>query len=95
MDPLDRNTARASRSARPWRRLAAALVIGLVLLGSAPAQAVNVEDHQGYNSEYLFSFTRGVVDSTMATPVKSALFLITIPVDIVLLPVTALVGIFA
>lgn len=52
------------------------------------------EEPRRYNSDYMFGMTRGVADSTMHAAVKGPLFLLTVPLDFVLLPVTAIAGIF-
>jgi hypothetical protein len=69
-------------------------VIALAIFAAAPALAVDVEDRSGYNTEYLFGFTRAVVDSTIASPLKPVLFLFTVPTDIALLPIAAIGGLF-
>ena len=52
------------------------------------------EQRRSYNTEYLFAMTRGVADSTLITPLKPAVFLLTIPLDIVCLPGAAIAGFF-
>ena len=47
-----------------------------------------------YTTEYYFAMTRGLANSTLITPFKVPLFLVTIPVDIVLLPAAAIAGFF-
>ena len=47
-----------------------------------------------YNSSYLFGMTRGVANSTLVPAFKAPLFLLTVPLDIVLLPFTAIGGMF-
>jgi hypothetical protein len=47
-----------------------------------------------YNDAYLFGMTRGVANSTLVPGVKAPLFLLTVPLDIVLLPFTAIAGCF-
>ena len=48
----------------------------------------------GYNPEYLFATTRTVAYSTLPTALKTPLFVLTIPVDLALLPVAAIAGLF-
>ena len=48
----------------------------------------------GYNSDYLFGITRATARSTIVPAVKVPLFLLTVPVDIVLLPFAAIGGFF-
>ncbi len=76
------------------RRVAAVLVLGLAVQAAAPAQAATVEDRSGYNTEYIFGFTKAVVDSTVASPLKPVLFLFTVPTDIALLPIAVIGGFF-
>ena len=47
-----------------------------------------------FSDRYLFAMTRGVADSTLHPALQVPLFLVTVPVDIVLLPVAAIVGAF-
>ena len=47
-----------------------------------------------YNDSYLFAMTRGVSNSTMVPAAKAPLYLLTVPVDIVLLPFAAIGGLF-
>jgi hypothetical protein len=47
-----------------------------------------------YNNSYLFAMTRGVADSTMVPAAKAPLYLLTVPVDLVLLPFAAIGGLF-
>jgi hypothetical protein len=54
----------------------------------------NEQDHDYYNSDYLFGMTRGVANSTIVPALKAPLFLFTIPLDIVFLPFTAIGGFF-
>jgi len=47
-----------------------------------------------YNSSYMFGLTRGVAGSTMVPAAKAPLFLLTVPLDLVLLPFAAIGGLF-
>jgi hypothetical protein len=47
-----------------------------------------------YNSDYIFSMTKGVASSTMIPAIKPLFFLVTIPLDLVFLPFTAIGGFF-
>jgi len=51
-------------------------------------------EQPGYNPEYLFATTRTVAYSTLPTALKTPLFVLTIPVDLALLPVAAVAGFF-
>jgi len=59
----------------------------------AYAQAIDMRE-DGYNSEYIFGLSRGVANSTMTPAVKPLLFILTIPLDLVLLPFAAIGGFF-
>jgi len=48
----------------------------------------------GYNSDYLFGITRATVRSTIVPAAKVPLFLLTVPLDIALLPFAAIGGFF-
>ncbi len=47
-----------------------------------------------YNSSYIFALTRGVAGSTMVPAAKAPLYLLTLPLDIVLVPFAAVGGMF-
>jgi len=47
-----------------------------------------------YNSGYVFGLTRGVAGSTMVPAAKAPLFILTVPLDIVILPFAAIGGLF-
>ena len=47
-----------------------------------------------YNDSYIFAMTRGVSNSTMVPAAKAPLYLLTVPVDLVLLPFAAIGGLF-
>jgi hypothetical protein len=47
-----------------------------------------------YNDSYLFAMTRGVSNSTLVPAAKAPLYLLTVPVDLVLLPFAAIGGLF-
>ena len=57
-------------------------------------EPVPPEPKSWYNNAYLFAMTRGVADSTMVPAVKAPLFVLTVPLDIVLLPFAAIAGCF-
>lgn len=52
------------------------------------------QEKSSYNSDYIFSLTRGVADSTLHPAAKAPMFLFTVPIDLVLLPITSLAGLF-
>jgi hypothetical protein len=47
-----------------------------------------------YNSSYIFAVTRSVADSTLVPAAKVPLYLLTVPVDLVLLPFATIGGFF-
>ena len=51
-------------------------------------------EEPAYNPEYLFATTRTVAYSTLPIALKTPLFVLTIPVDLALLPVAAVAGFF-
>lgn len=54
----------------------------------------NEAESPGYNSDYLFGITRATANSTIVPAGKVPLFLLTVPLDIVLLPFAAIGGFF-
>ncbi len=52
------------------------------------------EPKSWYNSSYIFGMTRGVASSTMVPAAKVPLFVLTVPLDIALLPFAAIGGLF-
>lgn len=48
----------------------------------------------GYNDDYIFGMTKGVANSTMVPAIKPLFFLVTIPLDLALLPLAAIGGFF-
>ena len=57
-------------------------------------QPAPVEEKSWYNDSYIFGLTRGVADSTMHPAAKVPLFVLTVPLDLVLLPIEAIGGLF-
>ncbi len=55
---------------------------------------LDVEDRQGYNSEYIFGMTKGIMKSTLVPALKPVLAIFTIPLDIAFLPFAAIIGFF-
>ena len=62
--------------------------------GMTLADYEQAQDTGGYNSDYIFAFSRGLGDSPMHAAAKVPLFIFTIPLDVVLLPFAALGGLF-
>jgi hypothetical protein len=52
------------------------------------------QSRSSYNDAYIFGLTRGVADSTMHPAVKVLLFPLTVPLDLVFLPFSAIGGAF-
>ena len=52
------------------------------------------EPESAYDGSYLFPMTRGVANSTLHPAAKAPLFVLTLPLDIVLLPVGLIGGFF-
>ncbi len=57
-------------------------------------QPVPPQPKSWYNNSYLFALTRGVSNSTMDPAAQAPLFLLTVPLDLVLLPIAAIGGLF-
>ena len=47
-----------------------------------------------YNTDYLFGLSRGTADSALLPAVKPLVFLLTVPLDIALLPIATIGGLF-
>jgi len=57
-------------------------------------EPVPPEPKSWYNDSYIFAMTRGVANSTMVPAAKAPLYLLTVPLDLVLLPFAAIGGLF-
>jgi hypothetical protein len=57
-------------------------------------QPVPPEKEPWYNAGYIFVLTRGVARSTLSPMAKAPLFVLTMPLDVALLPFAALGGLF-
>jgi hypothetical protein len=57
-------------------------------------QPVPPQPKSWYNNSYLFAMTRGVANSTLDPAAQAPLFLLTVPLDLVLLPFAAIGGLF-
>lgn len=53
-----------------------------------------VEEKSSYNSSLIFGMTRGVAETTIHPAGKAPLYVLTIPLDIALLPFTLIGGFF-
>ena len=65
-----------------------------VFSDTAVEAAVQLEERQGYNSDYIFGMSRGLANSTMTPALKPLFFVFTIPLDIAFLPFAAIGGFF-
>ena len=54
--------------------------------------ALVLEEREGYNSEYIFGMTKGILNSALHPAVKPMFSLVTVPLDLVFLPFAALLG---
>ena len=59
-----------------------------------PADSLNLEDNQGYSSQYIFGMTKGVMNSTLEPALKPVVLILTVPLDIAFLPFAAIGGFF-
>ena len=57
-------------------------------------QSREPESPDAYNNDYLFAMTRGVRDAAIAPAGKVPLYVLTIPLDIALLPFALIGGLF-
>jgi len=55
---------------------------------------LDVEDRQGYNSEYIFGLSKGIMKSTLVPALKPFFLIFTAPLDIAFLPFAAIAGFF-
>lgn len=55
---------------------------------------LDVEDRQGYNSEYIFGLSKGIMKSTLVPALKPFFLIFTAPLDLAFLPFAALAGFF-
>jgi len=55
---------------------------------------LDVEDRQGYNSEYIFGMSKGIMKSTLVPALKPVILLFTVPLDLAFLPFAAVAGFF-
>jgi hypothetical protein len=61
---------------------------------NAYTQDIDMRDDTGYNTDYLFAMTKAVASGPITPAVKPLLFLLTVPLDIITLPFTAIAGFF-
>jgi len=55
---------------------------------------LDMEEHGGYSTEYIFGMTKGLMRSTLEPALKPVVMLLTVPLDIVFLPFAAIGGFF-
>lgn len=58
----------------------------------AARDTLEVEEHGGYTSEYIFGMSKAIMRSTLTPALKPAVLLLTVPLDIVFLPFAAIGG---
>ena len=94
-------TAHAHHETSTEARSSAAPLIVLAQAGGTETpelepryEPVPPEEPDGYNEDYIFAITRALVDSTVVPAAKGPLFLLTVPLDLALLPVTLIGGFF-
>ena len=61
---------------------------------SDPARSKAEIEAWHYNTDYLFGLSRGTADSALLPAFKPLVFLLTVPLDIALLPIAAIGGLF-
>jgi hypothetical protein len=61
--------------------------------GPDVSSSLDMRDDE-YNSDLIFSMTKGVASSTIIPAIKPFFFLITIPLDLAFLPLMAVAGFF-
>jgi hypothetical protein len=63
---------------------------------SVHARGEPIDEGTGYhyNSDYLFGLSRAVAGSTLSPALRPVLFLVTVPLDVALLPMAAIGGLF-
>jgi uncharacterized protein YceK len=74
------------------RQAMLATVLGLSLVMVAHVEPAYAAGRHGYNDEYIFATTRGLVDTDLHPSLKVTLFPATLVIDTVLLPVAAIAG---
>lgn len=60
----------------------------------ASNQSIDMRDDDYYDSSYIFGMTKGVANSTLTPALKPLVFILTVPLDIALLPFAAIGGFF-
>lgn len=83
-------------------RVTPASPVDQMLAGAYPSQArhaaynqdLDMRDDTGYNTGFLFAMTKAVASGPITPALKPLLFVLTIPLDIITLPFTAIAGFF-
>jgi hypothetical protein len=94
--------ARAAAGPGALCRVAPASPVDQMLAGTYPSQArhaaynqdLDMRDDTGYNTGFLFAMTKAVASGPITPALKPLLFVLTIPLDIITLPFTAIAGFF-
>lgn len=91
----------ASAGPREMCRAESASPVDQLLANAYPSQAkyaynqgVDMRDDTGYNTDYLFAMTKAVASGPVTPFLKPLLFVLTVPLDIITLPFTAIAGFF-
>jgi hypothetical protein len=58
----------------------------------AARDTLEVEEHGGYTSEYIFGMSKAIMRSTLTPALKPAVLILTVPLDLVFLPFAAIGG---
>jgi len=94
--------ARAAAGPGAMCRVAPTSPLDRLLAGAYPSQArhaaynqdLDMRDDTGYNTDYLFAMTKAVASGPVTPFLKPLLFVLTVPLDIITLPFTAIAGFF-
>ncbi len=87
----------AIAAAAPAPADAGPLVLAMSSHGAAstdPARSKAEIEAWHYNSDYLFGLSRGTANSALLPAFKPFVFLVTVPLDLALLPIAAIGGLF-
>lgn len=57
-------------------------------------QPVPPQEKSSFNADYIFVLSRSLAESTLHPAVKAPLFIITVPLDLAMLPFAAIAGLF-
>lgn len=103
--PLHPQRSRRRPARRGGRAIVLLLAIATLVATAAPLDpawanhhtrdSLELEDPRpGWTSEYVFGMSKGVMNSTLEPALKPAVMLLTVPLDLALLPFSAIAGFF-